>query len=130
MTLKEKEKRAEDLIIHWGNKLRLYNWTFFSSFVPKKEIRGKYAVTVIDHALQTGTIQLSKSIPAKLLEEVIVHELIHCWTNTLTFFGYRIVSKSFPEKAAYLLNDELDLKEEIIVENLAQAFLDLGKEKE
>ena len=129
MTKQQKENFIEDRISFWQKKLKLQNWKIDFKIVDKLKVPSDYGNILISWDAEEATIEIYGKCSEKVLENTIVHELVHLYTHRTLIFMEDILSKLCEPKIKTILKNELDLKENIAVERIARIFLELAKEK-
>lgn len=129
MTNKEKEKFIEERIKFWQRTLKLENWKIDFKFSDKLKVESEFANILISWGTEEATIAFNKKCPEKSFENTILHELLHLYVHTILVFTEDILINLCKPKIKKILIRELIMKEDIAVEKITKAFLDLAKDK-
>lgn len=117
MRKRELAKRTRDLVAKWQGKLLLSDWQFFVAVAEKEDMQTGSTGAEIEWISETMRAQIrvrSEWADTDLdsLEEMVVHELLHCHRGKRTWDGFK---KAELRRLCQLEDDFLDLLARILV---------------
>jgi len=129
MKKEEKRKVVEEAIKYWQPRLRLRDWEFGYDFVDETETGSKYGDLLVVWDKESAIIEICNKCPDSRLESLIVHELLHIHTHRSNITMLKILNTLCSKKITEIIYDDLQIKENIMVDKLARIFIDMRKEK-
>lgn len=118
MRKRELAKRTRDLVAKWQGKLLLSDWQFFVAVADKEDMRTGSTGAEIEWLSETMRAQIrvrSEWADTDLdsLEEMVVHELLHCHRSKHAWDGFK---KPEQRRLSQLEDEFLDALSRILVE--------------
>ena len=75
--------KVKQLIRSWQRDLRLRDWEIVSALSTMEKLGDAYGECQAELHNRTAYIQIATDMPPWMLEQVVVHELLHCHTAAL-----------------------------------------------
>ena len=130
MKKEEKEKVVEEAMRYWQPRLRLRDWELGYDFVDETETGSKYGDLLVVWDKESAIIEICKKCPDSRLEALVVHEMLHIHTHRSNVMMLSVLNTLCKRKMTEIIYDELQLKENVLVDKLARILVDMRKEKE
>jgi len=122
---KNRQALIEDFLKKWQKILRLDEWKIKAVTGTHLQPKEKWGEVKIFDTIFRAEIHISTLCPEEDLQEVVIHELLHLLTFALRQFFFKTLEQLTRPQEGKIIADEVTLKDEKLLGNLALSFLEI-----